>query len=109
MTSMAVGKPGVLFRRFAPAVVAAYLLNWGVWDLLFVAEQLVMSALTKTINWLALGMFGVFDLVEEEGVSGRYLPQQILIGVVPIVFGLLIGWWVFRRRRNIQQRPLQPS
>jgi len=106
---MAVGKPGVLFRRFAPVVIAAYLMHWGVWDLLFVADQVVLSALTKTINWLALGMFGIFDLVGEEGVSGRYLPQQILIGIVPIIVGLLVGWWVWRRRRNTKQHTLQPS
>ena len=107
MTPFEVGALVVLFRRFAPAVVAAYLLHWGLLDLLFVVDQFVMSALTKTVSWLALAIFHNFSFVEV-GVAWRYLLQQVLIGVVPIFLGLLVGWWMLRRRRNAQQHPLQP-
>ena len=108
MKRFAVGKPGMLFRRLAPAIVAAYLLHWGVLDLLFVVDQVVLSALTKTVSWLALAIFHNFSFVEV-GVAWRYLLPQIAIGVVPLILGLLVGWWVWRRRRKTQQQSLQPS
>jgi len=107
MERLVIGKPGALCRRLAPAIVAAYLMHWGVLDLLFVVDQVVLSALTKTVSWLALAIFHNFSFVEVD-VAWRYLLPQIAIGVVPIFLGLLVGWWMLRRRRNAQQHPLQP-
>lgn len=115
MNRSAVGKPGALFRRFAPVVIAAYLLHWGIWDLLFVAEQVVMSALTKTINWVAFfifinfHIFGNSQFVEEESVSLRYLTPEVAYGSIQVILALLVGWWVWRKRRKRPQDWLQAS
>jgi len=96
-----------LVQRFAGPVIAAYLLHLGLWLLFFVGWQLVMAVLTRAVNWFA-EMFGQFSVVEREGVLVRLLPGQLAEGIVPIIFGLLVGWWVFRKRRNTQQQTLQP-
>ena len=106
MTQFAMGKPGVLFRRFAPAVVAAYLLHWGVWALLLVVDQMVLWALTATVDWSAL-LLGQFSAVEQEEVLWRALPAEVADGIVPLILGLLVGWWVWNRRRKTQPHPLQ--
>ena len=98
-----------LFLRFAAPILAAYLLHWGVLALLFIAEDVVMAALTKTVNWVASSMFASFWSIEEETLSVRLLPAPLADGIPPLVLGLLIGWWVLRRRRKTQQHPLQPS
>jgi hypothetical protein len=108
MTRFAIGKPGVLFRRFAPAIVAAYLMHWGVWALLFVVDQMVLWALTATVDWSAL-LLGQFSAVERETVLLRPLPGELAEGIVPLILGLLVGWWLRRRRRGTQQHPLQRS
>ena len=103
MKRFANANPGVLFRRFAPAVIAAYLLHWGIWALLLVMDQVVLWALTTTVNWLALVLFRQFSVIEQEAVLLRPLPRELAYGIVPIILGLLVGWWVWRRRRGILQ------
>ena len=97
-----------LFLRFAAPVLAAYLLHWGLWELVFIAEQFVMSGLTKALNWVAL-LLGRFSCIEEMSVSTRFIPQYVVYGIIPLILGLLVGRCVLRRRRNTQQYPLQPS
>ena len=92
----------LLVRRFAAPVLAAYLLHWGVWALLLVADEVVLSALTTTVNWLAFVLFRQFSVVEREAVLLRPLLGELAGGIVPIILGLLVGWWVFRRQRNAQ-------
>jgi hypothetical protein len=87
-----------LVRRFAAPVVAAYLLHWGVWMLLLVAEQVVMAGLTQSVNWVATEFFGKFAFIEEWTVSTHFLPIQVSEGVIPIAAGLLVGYWTMCRK-----------
>ncbi|HKI26649.1 MAG TPA: hypothetical protein VKA07_10010 [Candidatus Sulfotelmatobacter sp.] len=89
-------------RRFICPVIAAYLLHWGVWSLVIVAAQAVMAGLTGTINWFAGHLFGGLSVIEGARVSARFLPLQIADGIIPIILGLLAGWFVWRRKRRSQ-------
>ena len=89
-----------LAQRFAGPVIAAYLLYLGVWLLLFVGTQVVMALLTGTVNWV-FELFGQFAVVEREAVLLRLLPGELAEGIVPIIAGLLVGWWVLRRKQKI--------
>lgn len=90
-----------LTKRFAGPVIAAYLLHWGVWWLIFVVTQGVMVVLTNTLDWIASGVFGSFQLVERESMPGLLaIPEELLGGVIPLIFGLLVGWWILRHRAN---------
>jgi hypothetical protein len=90
-----------LARRFAAPVIAAYLVHLGVWLLLFIGTQVVMALLTRTVNWLAMELFGQFSVVEQEAVLVRLLPGELAEGIVPIIAGLLVGWWVLFRKLRI--------
>ena len=94
-----------LFQRFAGPVIAAYLLHLGVWLVLFTATQVLMAFLTRTVNWLAFVLFRQFSVVEREAVLVRLLPGELAEAIVPIIAGLLVGWWVLQRKRKI----LRPS
>jgi hypothetical protein len=85
-------------------VLAAYLLHWGVWAVEAEAEQVVMSVLTKALNWFGDHSLANFARIEEATWSARYLAEEALtFGLVPIVLGLLLGWWVLRRNRKASQ------
>ena len=94
-----------LVRRFAGPVIAVYLLNLGVWLLLLVVTQFVMFIITKAVNGFA-ELLGSFSFVEGVAVSARFLPMQLADGVVPIILGLLVGWWVWRRKTIILRSSL---
>lgn len=89
-------------RRFAGPVIAAYLLHWGMWTLLLTGTQVLLAFLTGSVNWLA-ALFGQFSVVEQETFLFRPLPGELLEGIVPIVVGLLVGWWVLYRKGSIPQ------
>jgi hypothetical protein len=95
----------LLVRRFAGSVVAAYLLHWGIWSLLLLATQAVMALVTGGVNGLAV-LLGQFPAVEQETVLLRPLPGEIVEGIVPIIAGLLVGWWVLHRKRTRLQSPI---
>jgi len=99
----------LLVRRFAGPVIAAYLLHMGMWLLLLTGTQVVLALLTRTVNWLALALFHQFSAVEQEEVLWRPLPGELAYTIVPIILGLLVGWWVWHRRRNTQQHTPQHS
>jgi uncharacterized protein (TIGR03382 family) len=99
---------GRLFRRFAGPVIAAYLLYLGVWTVLFVATEIAMFVMTRTVNWFAMVMFGQFSVVEQEAVAGRYLAEECTEAAIPIILGLLVGWWLMRRRRRSLEQTVPP-
>jgi hypothetical protein len=88
-----------LVQRFAGPVVAAYLLYLGVWFLLVTGTQVVMALLTRTVNWLAFALFGQFSAVEGVAVPAQFLLVELGEGIVPIMAGLLVGWWVLQQQR----------
>jgi hypothetical protein len=98
---MNIASPNLLFRRFAGPVIAAYLLHLGMWLLLLTGTQVVLALLTRTVNWLAMALFRQFSAVEQEEVFLRPLAGELAYGIVPIILGLLVGWWVWHRRRRI--------
>jgi hypothetical protein len=89
-----------MLQRFAGPVVAAYLLHLGVWSLIMAGTQVAMSALTRILNSLADHSLAGFPRVEEEAWLPHFLAPQIAEGFVPIIVGLLIGWWILHREQN---------
>lgn len=88
-----------LIRRFAAPVIAAWLLHMGVWWLIvFEAEPFALSVLTKTVNWFIDHFTARAWPIEEMSLPSRFMAYQTAEGVVPIFAGLLIGWWVLRRK-----------
>ena len=102
------GSAKALFLRFAAPVLAAYLLHAAVWTFAFVAEQIVLSLVTRTLNRLA-ELFGSYSFIDQEMVSVRYLAPEIAYGFIPLILGLFVGCWVLRRRRKAPQQPLQAA
>ena len=92
-----------LIRRFAGPAIAAYLLHWGLWSLVMEAEQVILSALTRTLNWVADHFLGGFPRVETAFWSARLLVVEVCTwGFIPILLGLLLGWWLMHRKRRLQ-------
>lgn len=98
-------KPGTisaaktLVKRFAAPVIAAWLLHLGVWMLIvFVAEPSVMSVLTRTVNWFSELLAGGSWRIEDVSWPSRFVAFEIGESIVPIFIGLLMGWWVLRRK-----------
>lgn len=90
-------------RRFAGAAVAAYFLHWGAWALVLEAETVIMSALTRTLNWIADHSLGASHHIETVSWSARLVAADACVwGLIPIVLGLVIGWWVVQRKRSVQ-------
>jgi len=89
-----------MVRRFAGPVLAAWLIFIGLWMILDEAEQVVLSLLTKTLNWMGDHIITSSPRIEEASVSARYLLLWIAEALVPIIFGLLVGWWILRMRRK---------
>jgi hypothetical protein len=96
-----------LVRRFAAPVIAAWLLHLGVWwFIVFVAEPSVMSVLTKTLNWLIEHFSARTRLIEEMFWSSRSMAYEMPNAIVPVIVGLAIGWWVFRRKAKTPKESL---
>ena len=90
-------------RRFICPVIAAYLLNLGVWSLVLQAEQVVLSEITKFLTWAADHSPAGFPRVEGTTWSARMMAlQMIFYGLLPIALGLLLGWWVLNKKRRRQ-------
>jgi len=89
---------GPLARRFAGPIVAAYLLHWGLWWLVQLTEQIVLSILTKVLNWFA--DLANFQRIEEASWPARWLAMQLGDSIIPILAGLLLGWWVLRSKNK---------
>lgn len=88
-----------LLKRFAPPMIAAWLLHLGVWMLIVSeAEPSVMSVLTRTVNWFGELFTGGSWQIEEMFWPSRFVASEIWESVVLIFTGLLIGWWVLRRK-----------
>jgi hypothetical protein len=93
----------LLFCRFVGPITAVYLLHWGIWDLVLMCEQIIMSALTRSFNWLA-------DLVRAGHIETAYwsvrwvAPEAFSEGLLPITLGLFIGCWVLRKRQRHPSR-----
>jgi len=95
-------KPLVL--RFLGPVLAVYLLHWGIWWLVLQADQIVMSDLTRSFNWVA-DLTGAAH-IEVAAWSGRLVAVETASeSLLPIALGLLIGWVVLVRRRRRQLSP----
>jgi uncharacterized membrane protein YqjE len=98
----------LLAQRFIGPIIAAYLLHWGVWSLVAEAEQVVMSLLTRIFNFLA-------DMSRAAHIEiATWSPRLIAAdattyGLLPIVLGLLVGFWILQRKRKSVQTisPLQ--
>ncbi len=97
-----------LAKRFAGPMIAAYLLHWGVWSALLTGTQVVLALMTRSVNWFA-ALFGQVSVVEQETVFFQLLPAELVEGIVPIIAGLLVGWWVLYRERRILRPPASPS
>ncbi len=93
--------PGIcpLLRRWAPPVIAAFLLHLGLWMLIVsVAEPSVMSMLTKTLNWFIEHFTAKAWPIEEVAWPLRFTAYQMADGIATILIGLLIGLWAHRRK-----------
>ncbi len=90
-----------LLRRFVLSAIAAYLLHWGVWVLIFEAEQIILSEVTKVLTWVADHSPAGFLRTEGVYWSARVVAADAASeGFLPIVLGLLIGWWLLRRKKR---------
>jgi len=101
--------PGIcpLLRRWPPSVIAAWLLHLGLWMLIVsVAEPLTMSVLTKTLNWFVERFTARAWPIEEVSWPSSFTAYRMADGIVPILIGLLIGWWVLRRKTTIARKSL---
>lgn len=95
-----------LLRKFAVPAIAAYLLHWGAWTLVFEMEQIIQSELTKIITWMGDHSPVGFPRVEGVSWSARLVATEAASeGLLPIALGLLIGWWVLSRsgRRRLPE------
>jgi hypothetical protein len=96
-----------LLRRWAPPVIAAWLLHLGAWSIIrFVAEPSVMSLLARTLNWFIEHFTAKGWPIEQVPWPSRFTAYQMADDIVPIVIGLLIGWWVLRRKTRIARESL---
>jgi hypothetical protein len=96
-----------LVRRFAAPVIAAWLLHMGIWwFIVFVAEPSVMSALTKMANWLILHFTARAWPIEELSWPSLLTAYQMPEVILPVIVGLIIGWWVLRRNVKIPKESL---
>jgi hypothetical protein len=93
---------GPLIRRWALPIIAAWLLHMGVWMFIVsVAEPPILSILTKTVNWFIELFTARAWPIEELSWSSRFTAYQTSESLIPILVGLLIGWWVLRRKTRI--------
>ena len=92
-----------LMRRFAAPALAAWLLYFGAWLVLFAIEQPVMALLTQTLGWVIDHSPFNFGPVEKTGSSIQLFALNIAEGVVLIFLGLLVGLWVVHRKKKIPQ------
>ncbi|MGB8731816.1 MAG: hypothetical protein WCC99_11270 [Candidatus Sulfotelmatobacter sp.] len=96
---------GPLIRRWAPPIIAAWLLHMGVWMFIVsVAEPPVLSMFTKIVNWFIELFTARAWPIEELSWSSRFTAYQTAESLIPIFVGLLIGWWVLRRNTGIRQQ-----
>lgn len=91
-----------LLRRFALPATAAYLLHWGLWALVSETEQIILSELTRILTWIADHSPTGFPRVEGVYWSAWVVAADAALeGLLPIAVGLLIGWWVLRKKGRI--------
>ena len=89
--------------RFAGPALAAWLLHWGVWIILFAIEQPVMVLLTQTVGWVVDHFPVYLAPVEKTGSSIQLFAQSMAEGVVLILLGIFVGLWVTRRNKKAPQ------
>jgi hypothetical protein len=88
-------------------LIAACLLHMGLWMLIVsVAEPSAMSVLTKTVNWFIERFTTKAWPIEEMSWPPRFVAYQMAQGIVPIFVGLMIGWWILRRKPKTPQELL---
>ncbi len=99
--------PGIkpLARRFALPAIAAWLLSVGTWTVLFVIEQAVMAVLTGTESWFVDHFLPASGFVETTFWDTRICAANMGEGVVLILVGLSVGWWIARRKRQPLRQP----
>lgn len=90
-----------LIRRFVAPAISAWLLYMGVWLVLFAVEQLVMSVLTKAVNWFILQFLSPSDIMGTFWHT-RLLMEEAAAGGISISLGLLVGLWVIRKKKRLE-------
>jgi hypothetical protein len=95
--------PKLVAKRFVLPVLAAWLINTGTWMIVFAASQPILSGLLNISNWYA-EHFGSGDL-QEESWNFPLITREIAEGSIPIMLGLLLGFWVLHRKRQKSKAP----
>jgi hypothetical protein len=95
----------ILARRFAVPVFAVWLLHAGVWIAIIAASQPILSGLLRISNWYVQHFLPTSNLIEEISWSMYFTFGEIAEGIIPIVLGLLLGFWVLRRKTAKSRMP----
>jgi hypothetical protein len=90
-----------LFKKFAMPILAALLLHEGIWMVVVTLEQPILSAFFSVQNGFEEHFAAGEHMVLEE-VSWTLSSTAVQVGeaMIPIVFGLILGFWVLYRKRQ---------
>ncbi len=98
MSDQQIQSAGSLARRFAIPMFSVWLIHAGIWTALIAASQPILSGLLRISNWYVQRYLPTGNLVEEIPWNVYFTMGSIVEDTIPIILGLLLGFWVLRRK-----------
>jgi|SRR6185437_4642602 hypothetical protein len=89
----------ILVRRFAVPIVSVWLLHMGIWMIVVILTQPLLSAIFGVVNW-CIEHFSGGNTLEYVSWSLSSTAVQIGEGMIPVALGLLLGFSVLYRKRQ---------